>query len=399
MFMPGLWPGALGWGVHHDFARAVERRGHQFDLVTTVAGPSRPTATSVRALATREPWRILGRAAAPVLRTPSLVPTSAALAGHLRRAGHEIDLLHVEVAYPHGAAAVLAARVSGWSGPIVVTPMGEDILVLDEASYGFRRHVGPRWLVRWTLEQASFVRCISPMLDARIRRIAPDTPRRVVPLSVSSETVTVARESLDERVARREQARASVDAYGAVTDRPRVLALGRLHPFKGLETLVRAMPAVRAADLLIAGPSLAVSPFGDMASRLLRVARDVGVGDRVRWVGQVAPEHALELLAAADVVVVPSILESLNKVCVEAAAVGTPFVVTETTGIAAWVTDDGVGQVVRPSDPAALSDALNRVISGQWRHDPVRAGEFAASFAPDAIATQVIEIYESVSGG
>ena len=123
---------------------------------------------------------------APVLRTRALVPAAAALATYLRRQGDAIDLLHVEVAYPTGVAVTLAAVVSGWRGPIVITPMGEDTIIVDSASYGYRRHLVPRRLVAWTLRRAAFIRSISPLLDAELATIAPATPRRVVPLNVSA---------------------------------------------------------------------------------------------------------------------------------------------------------------------------------------------------------------------
>lgn len=399
MFMPGLRPDSLGWGVHHEFARAVRQLGHGFELLTTGARQPSTGTTNVKVATTDPRWWTIGRLFAPLFRTPSVLPSAVALAGYLRRDGHAIDVLHVEVAYPHGAAATLAARMSGWDGPIVVTPMGEDILVLDEASYGFRRHFVPRQFVSWTLRRASYIRCISPMLEQRIAGIAPQTPRRVVPLNVSGDAVTAASEPASTRAERRRRARVVVGNGSASSDRRLILALGRLHPFKGIETLVRAMPQIPDADLLIAGPSLTVPSFGDMATLLRGVAKQVGVSDRVRWIGAVSPERALDMLAAADVVAVPSHLESLNKVCVESAAVGTPFVVTETTGISAWVTDEGVGVVVPTADPDALGRALSDVLSGRWRHDADRAAAFVKPFAAPVVAAQLVEIYESVVDG
>ena len=133
---------------------------------------------------------------------------------------------------------------------------------------------------------------------------------------------------------------------------------------------------------MIAGPSLDVAPHGDMATHLLELAGTVGVRDRVRWVGPVPPDRSLDMLAAADVVAVPSLLESLNKVCIEAAAVGTPFVITKTTGISAWVPDTGVGIVVPPDDPDALATALSAVLCGQWHSDHGRLATFVTPFTP-----------------
>lgn len=351
MFMPGLAPNALGWVVHSDFAAAVEARGHPFELLTTPSPGEPPSDDAVaRVLPAPERWQRLAPWAAPFLRTRQLLPAWAALARHLQQRGDSIDLLHIEVAYPHGAAAALAVKSSGWKGPLAISPMGEDVLVVDDAAYGFRRYPVPRVLVAWTLRRAACIRSISPMFDRRIAALAPDSRRRIIPLSISTATAALSEES-DERLnRRRSDARESLDSQLGASDRPIILALGRLHPFKGLEVLVDALVHVPDALLLIVGPSLQVRGFGDEAERLLNRAAARDVSDRVRYRGAVAPEQAASVLAAADVVAVPSHLESLNKVCVEAAATGTPFVVTETTGISAWVPDQGVGLVVPPPE-------------------------------------------------
>jgi glycosyltransferase involved in cell wall biosynthesis len=102
------------------------------------------------------------------------------------------------------------------------------------------------------------------------------------------------------------------------------------------------------------------------------------------------------MLAAADVVAVPSHLESLNKVCIEAAAVGTPFIVTDTTGISAWVRGEGVGIVVPPADPVALEHALRNVLSGPWKIDLEKCSAFVKPFTPQAVASGMVDIYRAI---
>ncbi len=392
MFMPGLAPDALGWGVHLDFARAVRALGHEFLMLTT--SPRAGTGSDgVVALQSSRVWSWVGHLLAPVVRTRALLSSSAALAGYLRRHGGSVDLLHVEVAYPTGAAVTLAAVAAGWRGPIVITPMGEDTIIVDSARYGFRRHLVPRVLVAWALRRAAAIRSISPLLDTEIAAIAPTARRRIVPLSVSTHTVTAALDSPERRAERRRSAREAIDAAHGTTDRPLILSLGRLHPFKGIDTLVRAMGTVAGGRLLLVGPSLAVRQQGDTAAALLALAEQSGVADQVEWIGPVEPERSLDILAAADVLVVPSRLESLNKVCVEAAAVGTPFVVTATTGVSAWVPNEGVGLVVPPGDPTALAAALNRVLAGAVPADERARSAFVQRFSPEQVASQVDEMY------
>ena len=411
MFMPSLGPAALGWKVHLDFADAVRRLGHDFDLLTTpppratnpqevenkAEAGSAPDAVA-RVLPVPAAWRRMATAGRPLFRTRQLLPAAGALAAYLREHGDSIDLLHLEVAYPHAAAAGIAAKMTGWGGPTAVTPMGEDVLVVPDRAYGLRRYAAPRWLVRRTLRRATMLRCLSPLFERHIAAIAPHTPRRVIPLNISAEAAAVARMSGNERSEWRREARTKLDAEFDTAGRPLVLSLGRLHPFKGVDLLIDAAADFADATVLIVGPSLSARPFGDMKAALESHAAYRGVADKVRLVGRIHPSRALETLAAADVVAVPSPLESLNKVCMEAAAVGTPFVVTETTGISAWVPDGGVGLVIPPRNTAALTWAIDEVIGGHFPADAARMSEFAGQFAPDRIAGEVLAFYEESLG-
>lgn len=407
MFMPGLGPDALGWKVHLDFAAAVENLGHSFELLTTprpgapaTSLPADQPAGAHRITVLEEPagaraWARLGR---PLLRTHHLLPAAAALTDHLRAHGDQIDLLHLEVAYPHATAGVLAAARARWGGRIAVTPMGEDILVARDRSYGMRRYPVPSLLVKRTLRRADAIRCISPLAERQVIELAPQTTRRVIPLNVSLEIAAAADADDVTRAALRRDARARIDDEFDTGARPLVLSFGRLHPFKGIDLLVDAAAAIGEATVLIVGPSLTVRPIGDVAESLQRRAERRGVADKVRIVGGVHPSRALDVLAAADVVVVPSPLESLNKVCMEAAAVGTPFVVTETTGISAWVPDVGVGIVVPPGDSATLAWAIDEIIGGHFDYDAGAAARFARRFAPQRIAAEVMDFYEEIVG-
>lgn len=399
MFMPGLRPDSLGLGVHQDFAAAVRALGHTFEILTT--GDADRFTGEPGTLLTARPTgtaRWLGARLAPLHRTPNLAPWASALGRFLAVRGHDFDVLHVEVAYPHGAAALAGARRARFAGPLAVTPMGEDVLVLREAHYGFRRHLGPRLAVRKVLRSSTAVRCISGIALKAVRELAPGARCEVIPLNVSRETVSASAEGPDARAAERRAARAALAAELSFGDSPLVLALGRLHPFKGIPVLVEAMARARAdARLVIAGPSLSSKGFGDHGPAIVDRAHAIGLGERVRWIGAVEPSRALALLRAADVLVVPSTLESLNKVCVEAAAVGTPFVVTSTTGIAELVPRHGVGLVVPPGDPATMAATIDEVLGARFTADVTAQRAFVERFSPERIAAEVLRFYaESV---
>ena len=79
---------------------------------------------------------------------------------------------------------------------------------------------------------------------------------------------------------------------------------------------------------------------------------------------------------------------------------GTPFVVTETTGISAWVqANSGVGIVVPPGEPAALAVALTNIVGGVWKADRNRLAAFVDPFRPEIVANQLVDLYRDVIGG
>lgn len=395
MFMPELAPGALGGLIYRDLAAAIAARGHSFECLGSAGGDAGADG-SVRPLPLPEAWLRAGALFAPILRTPRIPAYARALGEWLRGEGRTVDVLHIEIAYPTGAAVALAVAWSGWRGVLSISPMGEDLLVVPDASYGFRRHLGPRLLVEWTMRRATLARAISPLMRERIASEWPALPCRAIPLNVVARALESLEESADARAARRAEARRAIDARHPTTGKPLVLALGRLHPFKGIDVLVEAVAALPQAHLLVAGPSLRVRPLGDVAASLAAKARELGLADRVTLLGRVPPADALDLLAGADVLAVPSHLESMNRVCVEAAAVGTPFVVTETTGIAGWLPGPGVGVVVPPRDPRALAGALRSVLAGRFVRDAANVDAFVRRFAPDRVADELLAWYSSV---
>ena len=145
-------------------------------------------------------------------------------------------------------------------------------------------------------------------------------------------------------------------AHGAApiaTDGALVVCAARLEAVKGVEYLVRAAAQLPDATVAIAGD-------GPLAGRLRELAVALGVSDRVHFLGRVSP--SAPLLAAADVVALPSLSEGLPIVALEAMALGRPVVATRVGGTAEAVEDGVTGLLVEACDPAALAGAIRRVL-------------------------------------
>jgi glycosyltransferase involved in cell wall biosynthesis len=121
----------------------------------------------------------------------------------------------------------------------------------------------------------------------------------------------------------------------------RIVSVGRFVPRKGFDVVVRAMPAISDAELVIVGgPDPAVLDADPEARRLRELAVELGVDDRVHFLGAVAREDMPSLLRSADVVACTPWYEPFGIVPLEAMACGIPVVASAVGGMLDTVVHD-----------------------------------------------------------
>lgn len=187
------------------------------------------------------------------------------------------------------------------------------------------------------------------------------------------------------------RSRRQVRAELGCGDRALVVVVGRLHPQKGLDTLVEA-----AASLPELRPLVVVA--GDGPSRAGLEAQIAALGAPVRLLGR--RSDIADLLRAADLAVISSRWEARALAAQEALLAGTPLVATEVGGIPDLVGEAAV--LVPPGDAAALARAMRSVLDDPSRADRLRvAGLTRAATWPDeaAVVTALEGLYASLVDG
>jgi len=230
---------------------------------------------------------------------------------------------------------------------------------------------------RWVTSATDAYVVMSESVEADLDRLVPGALRRRVPHPLYSQYASTMT---------REQARAALGLRGDV-----VLFFGFVRHYKGLDTLLDAMPAIvaqRRVTLVVAGEFY--EPVQATRERIERL----GLGERVRLYDRyLADEEVRQLFAAADVCALPYRSATQSGVIQIAYAAGCPVITTRVGGLPEFVAEGKSGYTVPPEDPAALAAAVLAFYDAGGRDafaPGVRAQ--AALYSWDGLADSVLDL-------
>lgn len=185
------------------------------------------------------------------------------------------------------------------------------------------------------------------------------------------------------------EARSSYDVGSTIE----VLSVGRLDPQKNFELLLRAVHGIAEGSMLL---PLRVTVLGDgpERGRLETLAAELGLGERLRFLGRVndVPVH----LARADIFVLPSRSEGISNALLEAMAHGLPCIATAIPGNVDLVVNGETGLLVGTDDPGRLADVLRELATRKDLRERLgRAGRRLVEerFDMERIADRYADLY------
>lgn len=284
-----------------------------------------------------------------------------------RRARHErASVLHAHFAT---AASEVAGHASALSGiPYTVTAHAKDIFTDENA----------RLLARRVADAATVV-TVSEHNRAHLRDVLPTTPVRVV-----RNAVPVAH------------------AHGPTLDGP-ILTVARLVEKKGLDLLLQAMVLVHRTHPAV---QLHIVGDGPLRDELELLATRLGVAESVTFHGAQPSTFVQDAYRRASLVVLPCRVagdgdrDGLPTVLVEAMSHALPVVSTDVVGIGELITDQQTGLLVTPESPAALAQAIERLVDDPALAEALgQAGRarVADAYDPARSATQLASVFGQVA--
>ena len=312
-------------------------------------------------------------------------PYDLALASRMAEVAefYELDLLHVHYAIPHSVSALLARQMLAAKGrrlPFVTTLHGTDITLV-----GLDRGYLP--ITRHAIEESDGVTSISNYLKERTLEYFQIT--RPIETITNFVNCNVYKPVTDEAV------RAKARAHLAPHDEPILMHLSNFRPVKRVTDVIKIFARVAQetpAQLVLVGD-------GPDRSAAEWLAHDLGIYARVHFLGK--QERVSELLPLADVLLLPSQLESFGLVALEAMACMVPTIATRVGGVPELIDDGITGLLFDVGDVEAMAKGVLSLLNDHEHMNAMRAAARSAAkkrFCATLVVPHYIRYYEQILG-
>ncbi|MDR3750118.1 MAG: N-acetyl-alpha-D-glucosaminyl L-malate synthase BshA [Terracidiphilus sp.] len=313
-------------------------------------------------------------------------PYDLALASRMAEVAefYDLDLLHVHYAIPHSVSALLARQMLAARGrrlPFVTTLHGTDITLV-----GLDRSYLP--ITRYAIQESDGVTSISDYLrEKTVQDFGVTRGIEVVPNFVNCDVYTPIRDD-DKRAEARKRLAAPDEAI--------LMHLSNFRPVKRVLDVVRIFAQVARevpAQLVLVGD-------GPDRSAAEWLAHDLGIQSRVHFLGKM--ERVNELLPLADLMLMPSELESFGLAALEAMACKVPSIATSVGGVPELIDNRVTGLLYAVGDVDGMASGALSLLQDRARLEEMReAGRKTAQsqFCSSLVVPHYVRYYEQVLAG
>jgi N-acetyl-alpha-D-glucosaminyl L-malate synthase BshA len=265
---------------------------------------------------------------------------------------YKLDLLHVHYAIPHSISALLARQMTAALKegarrlPFITTLHGTDITLVgvDRSYFG---------ITKFSIEQSDGVTAISE-----------DLRRETVTVFGIENEIRVIHNFVNCDIYKPNPERTGAEEY-APNGEKLLIHLSNFRPVKRVMDCIRILAEVRKqanVRLLMVGDGPERGPAEHLAGTL-------GVKDYVDFLGK--QNHPERLIALADVILMPSEMESFGLAALEAMACGVPPVATRVGGVPELITDGVDGFLEEVGDIPRLAARVSELATNQALHDKI----------------------------
>jgi len=253
----------------------------------------------------------------------------------------EIDIIHIIIPFEAGFSCMEAARLLGIKVVTASHTQAENvflhipkILGRDALSNIFTRYLF--WMYQSSdalIYPTEFAREKSPKMDAKMK-------------------YEVISNGVDRSLFKPTDPASFFKEYGLSRDNTYIIFVGRLHPEKSIETLIKAVPEIIKKQLMV---RVLIVGEGHQSEELEALVKKMHLKEKILFLGKVSGENLVLAYNAADIFCMPSLAELESMVTLEAMACGDPVLIADAPQSAAKYFVDKNGMLFKPEDPRDLA--------------------------------------------
>ena len=274
----------------------------------------------------------------------SLAQAARPVIARLIDEGYDFDVIDAHYFYPDGVAAALLGKY--FDKPVVISALGTDINVIMNNRIA-------RQMMLWASASAASVITVCEALKTKM-----------VGLGMNGAAITPLRNGVDLELFQPVDRDAYHSALGM--DGFTLLSVGHLHAGKGHHHVIIALAHMAGVSLMIAGS-------GVDRRKLEVLARNLGVADRVTFLGAMPQQQLRHYYGAADALVLASSREGWANVLLESMACGTPVIASAVGGTPEVIGSPAAGVLVPDGTPDSIVDGVRRLRAAYPDHAATRA--------------------------
>ncbi|TSC90614.1 MAG: hypothetical protein G01um10142_361 [Parcubacteria group bacterium Gr01-1014_2] len=255
------------------------------------------------------------------------------------------------------------------------------ILTLQEGDL-VRNSPFDKFWQRRIIKKADAITAISGYLVEFAKRYNKKAPVHIVPNGVDPNKFQISK------------SKSQINSKFQNPNQKTIITVSRLVRKNGVDILIKAVKKLTTYNLQL---TTLIIGEGKERKKLEKLARKLGVAEKVRFLGSIPNEKIPEHLVGADIFVRPSRSEGLGTAFLEAMAVGLPLIGTPVGGITDFLKDQETGLFCEPDNPDDLAEKINRLLTDEnLRANLIKNGRklIEKKYSWDTIAEQMRIVYE-----
>lgn len=308
---------------------------------------------------------------------------------------YQFDLWQVTAGYPLGIYAVDYFRKNNI--PCILRCCGEDIQKFPEIDYGYRLDPGVDALVKEKYPKFDGLVALTPTVKEEYRQLGiAEEKIKIIPNGADFAKFAAARKDAE--------AIARIKAEFEVGDKKLILTIGRYHPKKGYDQIPEIATELKELGVefvwVVAGKGTPVlqEKFPGLKELGVICSEDY-IKSEDEDAFSLPPESLIGLFCAADIFVLPTLLETFGMVLVEAMAAGLPIVTTEAPGVKDVVADGKTGLKTPVADNVALAGKVRDVLADESLADALSANALEMAektYDWQVVTSQYLDFYTQI---